>query len=170
LVAISNSQFQLAFCKSDRLHAQATFAKEDHVLEGGCLCGNVRYTIEGDPIIVAHCYCRDCQRVSGAAHMTGAMFPTANIEITGPMSEFRSVAESGSTVSRLFCATCSSFLFGRNTGMAGFMTVSVGTLDRPDRITPQVAVFARSRPHWDAADANVQSFDTQPSWKPADGV
>jgi hypothetical protein len=140
------------------------------VLEGGCLCGKVRYKIEGDPIIVAHCYCRDCQRASGAGHMTGAMFPAVSIAITGPMAEFQSVADSGSMVSRLFCATCSSFLFGRNTGMTGFMTVSVGTLDRPDQVEPQVAVFARSRPHWDATDPRVQSFDTQPSWKPADGA
>lgn len=140
------------------------------MLEGGCLCGKVRYKIEGDPIIVAHCYCRDCQRLSGAGHLTGAMFPVERIDIAGQLAEFQGVSESGNTVSHLFCAVCSSRLFGKNTGMPGFLTVGVGSLDEPGRVQPQVAVFARSRPHWDAADPNVQSFDTQPSWKPADGV
>lgn len=140
------------------------------MLEGGCLCGKVRYKIEGAPIIVAHCYCRDCQRISGAGHLTGAMFSAGSVAVSGEMAEFQSTADSGNTVSHLFCATCSSRLFGRNTQMPGFMTVTAGTLDDPNRVQPQVAVFGRSRPHWDAVDPGVQSFDAQPSWKPADGV
>jgi hypothetical protein len=143
--------------------------REDRVIEGGCLCGKVRYKIEGAPIIVAHCYCRDCQRLSGAGHLTGAMFPATRLK-SPVLAEFQNVAESGSTVSHLFCATCSSRLFGKNTGTSGFMTVAAGTLDDPDRLQPQVAVFTRSRPHWDAVDPRVQSFDAQPAWKPADGV
>ncbi len=140
------------------------------MLEGGCLCGKVRYEIAGDPVVVVHCYCRDCQRVSGAGHSTGAMFPLSGISITGEMAEFQSAAESGSTVSHLFCGRCSSCLFGKNTNMPGFMTVTAGTLDDPGQLKPQVAIYARSRPHWDPLDPRVQSFDSQPSWKPSDGV
>ena len=140
------------------------------MMEGGCLCGAVVYKISGDPIVVAHCYCRDCQKVSGAGHTTGAMFPFARIKVTGKMTEYRSSAESGSTVSHLFCAKCSSRLFGKNTSMPDVMTVQVGTLSDPGALKPQVAIFARSRNDWDAADPRVQSFDAQPSWKPEDGV
>jgi len=98
------------------------------------------------------------------------MFSADNITIKGTMAEYRSKAESGSTVSHLFCATCGSKLFGKNTGMPGVMTVAAGTLNDPNAVTPQVAVFARSRPHWDPADAQVQSFDAQPAWKPEDGA
>ena len=140
------------------------------MLEGGCLCGAVTYKISGAPIIVAHCYCRDCQRVTGAGHTTGAMFPAEAIKVTGAMSEYRSKGDSGSTVSHLFCATCSSRLFGKNTNMPGVMTVGAGTLNDPGAVTPQVAIFARSRPPWDAPDPNAQSFDTQPAWKPEDGA
>jgi hypothetical protein len=78
------------------------------MFEGGCLCGAVAYKNDGAPIIVAHCYCRDCQRVSGAGHLTGAMFPAEHIEIKGAMREFKAPSEAGSVVSHLFCATCSS--------------------------------------------------------------
>lgn len=140
------------------------------MMEGGCLCGAITYKISGDPIVVAHCYCRDCQKVSGAGHTTGAMFPAEAINVAGEMSEYKSVAESGNTVSHLFCTKCSSRLFGKNTGMPGVMTVAAGTLNDPDVLEPQVAVFARSRPHWDIVDAQVQAFDAQPAWKPEDGV
>jgi hypothetical protein len=140
------------------------------MLEGGCLCGAITYKISGKPIIVAHCYCRDCQRVSGAGHITGAMFPVDQIDVAGRMSEYQGTGDSGSTVSHLFCATCSSRLFGKNTGMPGVMTVACGTLNDPSALTPQVAIFARTRPHWDPVDPNVQTFDTQPNWKPSDGA
>ena len=54
--------------------------------------------------------------------------------------------------------------------MPGVMTVSVGTLDQADRLTPQVAVFARTRRHWDAMDASLPTFEAQPAWKPSDGA
>jgi hypothetical protein len=61
-------------------------------------------------------------------------------------------------------------LFGKNTGMPGVMTVSAGTLNDPTALKPQVAIFARSRCHWDMLDPAVQSFEAQPGWKPEDRV
>ena len=34
---------------------------------GGCLCGAVRYEIEGDPLLSAVCHCRNCQKQAGSA-------------------------------------------------------------------------------------------------------
>ena len=136
---------------------------------GRCLCGACAYEIEGDPVVVAHCHCLDCQRLSGAGHATGAMFPEAGIRLEGPVATYAFASEAGNEVTRLFCPNCGSPLFGRNTGMPGFMTVTLGTLDEPD-LTPQVTVFARSRRAWDAMDESLPTFQAQPAWKPADGA
>lgn len=137
---------------------------------GRCCCGAVTYEIDGDPVIVAHCHCADCQRLTGAGHSTGAMFPSAQVRVTGQVATFELRSEADRAVTRSFCPRCGSPLFGQNTGMPGFMTVSVGTLDDPDSVTPQVAIFARSRRAWDHVDPGLPSFDTQPGWKPADGA
>lgn len=50
--------------------------------------------------------------------------------------------------------------------MPGFMTVTLGTLDEPDLLTPQVTIFARTRRHWDVMDTTLATFDAQPNWKP----
>ena len=31
-------------------------------LEGGCLCGRVRFKISGPPLVVTHCHCSMCRR------------------------------------------------------------------------------------------------------------
>lgn len=139
--------------------------------DGRCLCGAVTYEIDGDPIVVAHCNCRDCQRLSGAGHTTGAMFPAGQIRVRGAVAEFELESDSGSVVTRTFCPKCGTPLFGRNNRMPGFQTVSVGTLSDPDGVRPQVAIFARSRPRWDTVDSQLPTFEAQPTdWKPGDGV
>ena len=136
------------------------------MLAGRCSCGACTYEIEGDAVVVAHCFCRDCQRLSGAGHTTGAMFAEDGVSITGNPASFKLISEAGNTVTRLFCDKCGSPLFGMNSGMPGFMTVSLGTLDMPNSLTPEVAIFARTRPRWDVIDASVATFEAQPGWRP----
>ena len=38
------------------------------LIEGGCLCGAVRYGAKAKPIFAIHCYCRQCQHITGAGH------------------------------------------------------------------------------------------------------
>lgn len=135
---------------------------------GRCLCGGCAYEIDGDPVIVANCHCLDCQRLSGAGHTTGAVFADAGVRVTGDVGTYELTSEAGNRVTRLFCRTCGSPLFGRNTGMPGVMTVTLGTLDESDDLRPQVGIFARSRRSWDTDGAGVLMFDAQPAWSPAD--
>lgn len=137
---------------------------------GRCLCGAVTYEADGEPVVVAHCHCTDCQRLSGAGHTTGAMFAADSVRVRGRVSEFRLESAARNVVIRSFCPGCGSPLFGRNEGMPGFVTVAVGTLDDPDGVQPQVVVFARSRRSWDHRDDALPTFDAQPGWKPEDGI
>jgi len=43
--------------------------------EGGCLCGAVRFTVVGDPVVAGACYCRDCQYASGGGPAYGMVYP-----------------------------------------------------------------------------------------------
>jgi hypothetical protein len=137
---------------------------------GGCLCGAVRYEVEGPPLVVAHCHCNDCQRGSGTGHSTGAMFPADTMRLTGPVTEFTVKSDNGNQVTRVFCPACGSPVLGRNSGMEGYLTIALGTLDDSSGFEPQVVVFARSRKPWDIMDESLPTFDAQPNWKPGDAV
>ena len=137
---------------------------------GRCLCGACSYEIDGDPIIVAICHCTDCQRSSGAGHSTGAMYAEASIRLFGEPASYERQSDAGHRVTRLFCPTCGSPLFGKNVGMPGVMTVTMGTLDASDGMLPDVAIFTRSRRDWDRPNPALQCFESQPDWKPKDGI
>jgi hypothetical protein len=94
------------------------------------------------------------------------MFAASGVSIAGNPASFDLTSDAGNIVTRLFCGKCGSPLFGSNSGMPGFMTVTLGTLDTPDALAPAVAIFARTRPKWDLIDPSVASFDGQPGWKP----
>ena len=98
------------------------------------------------------------------------MFSEDGVTITGEPALYTLTSDSGATVTRAFCKSCGSQLFGRSAGMPGFMTITLGTLDAPNAFVPQVAIFARSRRAWDLPDPSVATFDAQPGWKPGDPV
>lgn len=133
------------------------------MLTGRCLCGDCTYEIDGDPVVVAHCHCSDCQRLSGAGHTTGAMFAEAGVRMGGPIASYVLVSEAGNQVTRMFCRGCGSPLFGRNSGMPGFITATAGTLDQSEGLSPQVAIFARNRRSWDRMDSGLATFEAQPT-------
>jgi hypothetical protein len=98
------------------------------------------------------------------------MFAEDRFSCTGQLAEFKLVSGSGSDVTRVFCPLCGSPIYGKNTGMPGYLTVTLGTLDDSSSFAPQVTVFGRNRKPWDVMDSALPTFEAQPGWKPADGI
>ena len=39
-------------------------------LTGSCLCGSVRYNVQGEPQRAFHCHCSRCRKATGTGHAT----------------------------------------------------------------------------------------------------
>lgn len=128
---------------------------------GGCLCGQVRFQLTGEPVAARLCWCRDCQHLAGNG-TANAMFPSERIAFTGELSAFVRTAESGNQVTRRFCPQCGSHVFADSTGRAGLTVVRLGTLDDPSSIVPSANIWARSAPGWACLDPDMARFDAQP--------
>jgi len=138
-------------------------------LRGKCLCGAVTYVAEGPPIIVAQCHCEECRRLSGTGHTVGAMFASAAVSVSGETNAFSYFSEKGSKVTKVFCATCGSPIYGKNTGMPDHLTLTLGTMDDATGLEVEVVIYERDKPHWDRLGDDVATFSTQPDWKPENG-
>jgi len=108
---------------------------------GGCLCGGVRYRIDGALRGVIACHCSQCRRTSGHyAAMTSA--PSANITLT--TSATLRWYRSSDTAERGFCAVCGSNLFWKLRARDD-LSITAGTLDVPTGIAIEQHIFVADK-------------------------
>lgn len=113
------------------------------VLEGGCLCGAVRYRSDGEPINIRACHCRRCQKATGSSFYARVMVPRDSVEMTGPVGRF----DAGTGVVRGFCKECGTSLFTERPAMGG-MGLSLGSLDDPNRSKPTQHIWWSAKQEW----------------------
>jgi hypothetical protein len=94
------------------------------------------------------------------------MFPANAVTLHGQIHEHSYLSDKNSTVTKGFCATCGSPLYGKNTRLPDHITLTLGTFDDASGLEVEVVIFARDKPHWDQLSDDVASFATQPDWKP----
>jgi len=135
-------------------------------LTGGCLCGALRYRASGPPLFAGHCYCRDCQRSSGAGFIPFLGFAAEALSIDGESRSFAGRLRRGRPATRNVCSHCNSLVFGGERGQSSSYTIYAGTLDDPARFTPQMAIFDRDRPAWSPLPPGLQVFATMPDEPP----
>ncbi len=133
------------------------------MLTGGCLCGAVRYEVDGDPLFAVLCHCRDCQRVSGTGHVPVLGVPRSSLKVSGSTKTFSARGSSGLPSVRHFCPNCGSLLFGMPESVPDSVSIYVGSLDDPSVFQPATVIFRRDRHAWDIGAAALAEFDTLPS-------
>ncbi|WP_164157060.1 GFA family protein [Sandarakinorhabdus rubra] len=117
-------------------------------LEGGCLCGAVRYTTSAEPVMQAVCHCRNCQKQAGSGWSMIMGVPAAALSITGEVKTYEDQGESGGAVRRQFCSNCGSPLFSRVSAAPDLVFIKAGTLDDTSQFTPQMQFWTDSKQHW----------------------
>jgi len=106
-------------------------------LEGGCLCGRIRYRAAPDKREGYYCHCRMCQLAFGNTRVPFLNLRQDQVEwLTEPPTTYAS----SKFALRGFCGTCGTPLSFAYQGSQN-MDLSVGSLDDPSAITP-VSHFA----------------------------
>ena len=128
--------------------------------EGGCACGEVRYRLGSEPIVVHCCHCRWCQRESGAAFALNAVIEAERVElISGQPERIDTPSASGKGQPVFRCPTCKVALWSHYAGAgdkADF--IRVGTLDDPDACPPDVHIFTESKQPWVVLPDGAEQF------------
>jgi hypothetical protein len=130
---------------------------------GECLCGNISYECDVEPIMAAHCQCTDCQKISGSGHIANLAFPLGHLSIDGEMTFHEKLADSGNMVKRGFCPNCGSHIYAVNTGMPEVECIRAGSLHNPELFKPSMVVYASSSTSWDYMDPALVKCDLMPT-------
>jgi hypothetical protein len=114
-------------------------------LEGGCLCGAVRFRVAAPPLDSGYCHCRMCQRNTGAPVVAWTTFPAESLTwIAGRPATYASSAHA----QRQFCSRCGSYMVFVNGNFPKEISVNTASLDDPAAFPPRKHIFAESRIAW----------------------
>jgi hypothetical protein len=131
-------------------------------IQGGCLCGAVRYSGDAEPALVAICHCRDCQKNTGSAFGFLILVPKDALEFQGTLKTFSSLADSGKPILRHFCPECGSSVSEEPSIRPGFVLINGGTLDHPNAIKPSMEIYCDRELPW-VQLGDMQRFAKMPS-------
>ncbi len=116
----------------------------DSTLEGGCLCGHIRYRASGTPFAVNHCHCEQCRRYTGAVFATGVAFSAENITW---LNDEPSIYMGSDICGYSFCPKCGSSI-AYHWIADDDIWLTIGTLDHPELVTPQGHQFIEEKISW----------------------
>lgn len=132
-------------------------------IEGGCLCGAVRYETEADPVHTAICHCRNCQKQSGSALSIIVGFPAGSLTTRGEsLTAYKDTGVSGKPVLRYFCNLCGSPLITRAEFSSDVEFIKAGTLDDPSWLKPEAAYWGDREQAWLKVPAQWPTFAQNP--------
>ncbi|KAH7407392.1 DUF636 domain protein [Cadophora sp. MPI-SDFR-AT-0126] len=125
---------------------------------GSCLCGEVKYTFSGEPVMQAICHCVTCHKVSGSAYTTNVLVPSTSFTFTSGSSNMRSFSlphASGMTITIHFCEKCGTKIYKEGTldAFKGLFIVQAGTLDNGggmglDDVDVKAELWVKERAKW----------------------
>ncbi|TFV91661.1 GFA family protein [Oxalobacteraceae bacterium OM1] len=115
--------------------------------QGSCLCGAVRYEIDGDIPKITHCHCSMCRKMHGSAFGSYLIVPRSAFRITAGADHIAAYVSSPG-VQRTFCRQCGATLQWYEDDPNAVMGVAAGTLDTPLDPPPQKHIFTGSKASW----------------------
>ena len=116
-------------------------------LVGGCLCGGVRFEVDGRPLNASYCHCTRCQRRTGTAASAQARFAPGSLRIVAGEDLVRDYAPPDGWV-KSFCGTCGSALWSRD-AESGMVGIRLGVFDGEPGIRPEYRQFVAYAAAWE---------------------
>lgn len=133
-----------------------------HVLPGACLCGAVRYEVEGPLGEPRHCHCSRCRKHHGAPFATSVSVAPSAFRWLAGVDSLCEFASSPGCVRR-FCKTCGSVA---PTLMGDNMRVPLGNLSGQFEVSGGLHQFVRSKAPWHVIADALPQYDAEPPGAP----
>jgi hypothetical protein len=116
--------------------------------DAACTCGQLRLTVEGEPVRISMCHCLACQRRTGSAFGIQARFAADRVTVAGRYTDYVRISDEGEERTFHFCPECGATVFYEFPAMAGFVAVAIGAFADPDFPPPRISVWDSRRHPW----------------------
>ena len=117
------------------------------MIRGSCLCGRIRYEIDGTLGPAGHCHCSMCRKEHGAAFGTYARVQRRDFRfVSGGDAVQRYDSSPG--IARSFCRHCGSTLQYVTAATPDSFALALGTLDDDPGIRPVSHIWVGVKAPW----------------------
>ena len=128
---------------------------------GGCLCSDIRYRLDEDPLTVYACHCTDCQRQTGSSFTLSMMVRRDALKLLqGRPDEYVVELSDGRRKRASYCPRCTTRLWSPSRA-ADLLLLEPGTLDDASWVRPVGHIWTRSAQAWLQIPDDVLCFEKQ---------
>jgi hypothetical protein len=132
-----------------------------HVLQGGCLCGTIRFQANRPPLRTLACHCTFCQRLTGSSFYAESLYERDAVEINeGELRQFEHRSDgSGKKVYVHFCPNCGTTVGLTFERWPDIRAISRGCYDDPNAVEIAANIWTRSAQTGVALPSGIDCFD-----------
>lgn len=129
-------------------------------LEGGCLCGAVRFQTTQAPLRTLACHCTFCQKVTGSSFFAESMFPMDTVRFNdGKMKSYEHLSDgSNKRVFVHFCQACGTTVSLTFERWPDIRAIARGCYDDPNAVAVTSHIWTRSAQSGTALPEGVDCF------------
>lgn len=125
-------------------------------IKGSCLCGDVRFELQGDAWRFFICHCTHCQKDTGSAFAANVFFQHSQLQWLSGEAQVVNFRLPHSRHVKSFCRHCGSAL-PRALG-DGACLVPSGCVDDQLRVAPAAHIFTASQACWETQLRDIPAF------------
>ena len=124
-------------------------------IEGGCLCGAIRYRFAGEPRARSLCHCNTCRRATGGPTVAWVVLPSTSFAFTaGTPTAF----SSSPGIVRTFCGRCGTSLTYQRVAEGETIDVTTASLDSPDEFPPTREIWLSHKLVWESTNEAMAQY------------
>jgi len=130
---------------------------------GTCLCGQIVFRLNAEPLTLYACHCTDCQRRSGGALLLSMWVVRDSLQvIAGTPKLVTSIANDARERRNQVCPACEVRLWAEPVNRPGLAILRPGLLHRAGEFSPIAHQFVRSALPWFVFPKDVALYETTP--------
>ena len=131
-------------------------------LEGGCLCGGVRFEVTEPPPSAGYCHCTRCQRRTGTAASAQVAIVPGSMKIRSG-AELVRVYQPPDGYGKAFCSSCGSALWSVNPDTEAPASVRFSAFDDDPGVRPSYRTFTAYAADWEPIPDDGLPRNPEPS-------
>ncbi len=127
------------------------------MINGSCLCGNIKFQISGKPFSLSYCHCSRCRKAAGvfSAVLMGKADDFLITQGQDLISKFK--AGPDAKFERCFCKDCGTSLGDMASG--DVYVIAASALDDDPKIRPSLHIHTASKPDWYEIIDDLKKFE-----------